>query len=226
MGYTTSHDAHDFFCAAAMLCCHQVNLRCQRRATKHQLNLLKSLREIDLCSIMTKSLGETAHLAAQGTDDIDIMMSSPVLRAEVKYLRPGPQLWSEVKKDWDWLLSLNNTNGEFRKNAFVIFWPGTHLYDFTKCVCMPKCSTANTYGRARFAPFVPYADPVKKKKIYHLSFRNPIGRSWQISLPKGKAVKAALVGDLDHFMWAVVYTRTTIPRFTSDDVNAGKYAIT
>ena len=47
-------------------------------------------REIDLTARLALQFGPEAGLAAQGTSDLDLVISSPTLRAEVKFLRRKP----------------------------------------------------------------------------------------------------------------------------------------
>lgn len=140
MGYSTPHHAREFLVGASLAVVHDYQLRCQRRATSDKKALLGSTREIDLCSRLGAYFGPNAHLAAQGTNDIDLVVTGPTIRVEVKYFRPPARQWAILKDDWDWLLATSNTNDEFRRRAWVVFWPSAtaDMYKFTNCLSVTR----------------------------------------------------------------------------------------
>jgi hypothetical protein len=236
MGYNTPHDARDFFKAAAMFTCHQVILRCQRRPTpKLRRQELDEIREIDLCAMTASHFGSSAHLAAQGTDGVDIDIFSPTLRAEVKYPH-GSQAYSSFKKDkngvkrqvgvrrdWDTLLTKTNTGDEFRKFAWIVFWPSVKYYAFTDRLSVGKRS--KHYSREEYAPFLPCAVPAGRRNGEKLVWAAPALREYKLSLAGGKAVQVDIVGSPEHDLWAMVYTRTVFPRPEMDDIANGIFKI-
>jgi hypothetical protein len=218
MGYSTPHEAREYFAAAALFICHDYVIRCQRRQTKDKKLLLKSAAEIDLCARLAAPFGPTTSLAAQGklqSNSIDLIVSAPRLRAEVKYFRPPARNWSQVKKDWTWLLSCTSAGGEFKKRAWVVFWPSVELYAFTNCLSVPK-THGTQYSLLDFAPFAAYAEPEVPANgtNQRLRFKQP-ERTSILSLPGGKAVRVEVVGNISDPLWCAVYSRCVAGKATA-----------
>lgn len=212
MSYSTSHEIHEYLKAACLAVCHEYVLLCQRRADSAKRKILLQTREIDLCMRIARYFGASAHLAAQGTNDIDVIVDGPTIRAEVKYFPSPARAWSERanRKDWDWLLDTSNTNREFNKRAWIVFFPSTSFRKFTSCISVPR-SHNDRFSLLDFAPFTPFVETempphgVNQRLRYKPSDQIP--RTSTIQLPGGKRVLARIIGDFTHPLWAVVYTR-------------------
>jgi hypothetical protein len=214
MSYTTPHSVHEYLSAACLAINHDYIIRCQRRSIADKKALLTEAREIDLCARLGSFFGPVAHLAAQGQvgpNVIDLQITAPTIRAEVKYFRPPARAWDQLTHDWDWLLATSNNGEEFRKRAWVVFWPSTSsgMFTFTNCLSVPK-SHGTQYSSQDFAPFTPYAEPEMPPNGVNqrLRFRVP-SRVSVIDMPDGKAVRVDIVGACTHPLWAAVYTRLT-----------------
>lgn len=210
MGYRSPHHAREFLLGASLAVVHDYQLRCQRRTPKDKKRLLANTREIDLCARLASYFGPTANLAAQGTKDIDLAVTGPTIRAEVKYFRPPARHWASLCDDWEWLLGVPNTNDEFAKRAWVVFWPSTAsgMYEFTQCLSVAR-SSGPRYAKVDFAPFVPYVEPFVRTSSSNerLRFKDP-DRLTLIQLSGGKLVRVDVVGYRTAPLWCAIYTRT------------------
>ena len=101
MAYSTPHVAREFIFAASLRVCHHYVLTCQRLAKADKKLMLERTREIDLCSKLAEFFGPNAYLAAQGTNQIDLLVKGPTIQAEVKYFRPPARQWSNLTSDWN-----------------------------------------------------------------------------------------------------------------------------
>jgi len=230
MSYTTPHSAREFLFAGALFICHDYKLRCQRRAVKHKKELMRGTREIDLCAKLGVFFGPTAQIAAQGmrgNDAIDLAVSGPTIRAEVKYFNDQQSFSGKLARDWDWLLSTSNANQEFSRRAWVVFWPSSAngMFTFTNCLSVPK-SHGTQYSHKDYPPFLPYAEPEMPANGVNqrLTFRTPPRKSL-IKFTHGKKVRVDIVGEITDPLWCAIYTRlppgeTNIPltaQFDTDD---------
>ena len=224
MAYSTPHDARTYLFGVALFICHDFKLQCMRRSKKAKKDLLSETREIDLCARMASFFGPSAHLAAQGTDNVDLQIDGPTIRTEVKYFKKAQQFVGKLRKDWDRPLAISNTNSEFSKRAWVVFWPSTKSFTFTNCLSVPKSHGAQ-YSYADYAPFLPYAEPELPPhgNNQRLKFRAP-PRSSLVVIPGGKKVRVDIVGRISDPLWCAIYTRvvgaTGIPQadhFRTDD---------
>ncbi|MGH7983511.1 MAG: hypothetical protein ACREFF_10275 [Candidatus Udaeobacter sp.] len=212
MSYSTSHEIHEYLKAASLAVCHEYKLLCQRRSEEAKRQILLETREIDLCMRIARYFGASAHLAAQGTNDIDIIVDGPTIRAEVKYFPSPARAWSEQvnRKDWDWLLATSNTNREFNKRVWIAFFPSTAFRKFTSCVSVTRGHN-DRFSLLDFAPFAPFVEPELPPHGVNQRLRyKPVAqilRMSTIQLPGGKRVLARIVGDFTHPLWSVVYTR-------------------
>jgi hypothetical protein len=212
MSYSTSHEIHEYLQGACLAVCHEYVILCQRRADDDKRQILIETREIDLCMRVARYFGASAHLAAQGTNDIDIIVDGPTIRAEVKYFPSPARAWSDQAnhKDWDWLLATSSANREFNKRAWIVFFPSTAFHKFTACVSVTR-SQGDRFAISDFAPFAPFVEPelpangVNQRLRYKAAAQIP--RNSVIQLPGGKRVLARIVGDFTHPLWAVIYTR-------------------
>lgn len=210
MAYHSPHHAREFLVAASLAVVHDYALRCQRRTVSDKKELLANTREIDLCSRLASFFGPVAHLAAQGTRDIDLVVAGPTIRAEIKYFRPPAGQWVSLRKDWDWLLDVPSANDEFRKRAWVVFWPSASakMYKFTNCISVTR-SHGNQFSLEDFAPFAPYTEPVLplNGEKQRLRFKEP-DRLTILQMPHGKRVRVDIVGAQTGPLWCAIYTRT------------------
>ncbi len=210
MSYSTPHHGREYLKAACLSVCHDYALRSQRRAKKDKLELVLQTREIDLCARLASFFGPVAHLAAQGTSDIDLLIDAPTIRAEVKFFNSPARAWSGYRSDWDWLLSESNVGSEFSKRAWILFLPSIDLRAFTACVSVTK-SHGSAFSLEDFAPFSPFVEAVPTASGTSQMLRyKPVAvveRESIIKMPGGKQVRAELVGSQTHPIWAVVYTR-------------------
>jgi hypothetical protein len=199
MAYTVPHSAREFIVAATKMVCHDMQVRSMWLSERYRRNLVTNTREIDLCSGMTRFFGPTAYLAAQGTNDADLIIDGPTAEVEVKWVRERKCSWAEYEKDWNWLLGLANVNGNFRKKAFVAFWPNTDLYTLADTFQPPRDVDSNVKASLALAlsfdPTVAY-DINGDQTVY-------------TKLPQGKRVRADRVFGHTNAIWAVVYTRVT-----------------
>jgi hypothetical protein len=211
MAYQSPHHAREFLFAACLAIVHDYALRCQRRPSAERKQLLERTREIDLCARLADFFGPVAHLAAQGTDDIDLTVRGPTIRCEVKYFRPPAARWVDLQKDWDWLLGVSSANDEFRKRAWVVFWPSaaSGMYRFTNCLSVSKGAGGDSFCLQDYAPFSPYAEPVlpKSSRNQRLRFKEP-SRLSIIKMPGGKRVRVDIVGQHTSPLWCAICTRT------------------
>lgn len=124
MGYSSPHHGREFLRAAALGVCHHYQLRVQYRPPADRKRIiLEETAEIDVCGRLAGFFGANAYLSAQGSNGADVIVDGPTLRAEVKFLRENKTPWSEIVIDWNRLRDLNDTNGDFKKNGFLLFFP-------------------------------------------------------------------------------------------------------
>lgn len=210
MAYSTPHHAREYLKAACLSVCHDYVLRCQRRADKDKSALINATREIDLCARLASFFGPVAHLAAQGTSDIDLQIDGPTIRAEVKYFKAPARAWNNYRGDWDWLLEAKNTGNEFAKRAWILFLPSIDLRTFTSCVTVSK-SHGTSFSLEDFAPFAPFVEavPLASGVNQILKYKSAVSvpRETILELPGGKRVHVELIGSLTHPLWAAIYTR-------------------
>lgn len=216
MSYTTPHDAREYLKAAALRICHDYKLRCLGLGTSRTKTLLERTREIDLCARLADFFGPSAHLAAQGTDDIDLLVYGPTIKAEVKYLIGHKNSWANVKEDWDWLAQdATNAGNEFSKWAWLVFWPTIEQYRFTACQTVTR-DHGTQYSSEGYAPFVTYVEPRMPPTgaNQQLHFQATPPRVGYISMHGGKTVRVDIIGDTKHPLWCALYTRclsTAVP---------------
>lgn len=215
MAYTSPHGVREFLFASTLRIVHDLQIQSQRRTDADKKRILKAIREIDLCARLSSFFGPNGHLAAQGTNDVDLKVSGPTIRAEVKFLAPPTSTWlaagnTGVKADWDWLLAVTNNGGEFKKRAWVVFWPSTNIYKFTQCLTVRR-SHGSQFSLQDFAPFTPYAEPEMPPNgaNQRLRFKKLAPPTLSVlALPGGKRVRVDIVGDSKALIWAAIYTRT------------------
>lgn len=210
MSYSTPHDAREYLKAACLSVCHDYVLRCQRRKDRDKVELIAATREIDLCARLASFFGPVAHLAAQGTSDIDLQIDAPTIRAEVKFFKSPARAWNNYRADWDWLLAANNVGNEFSKRAWILFLPSIDLRRFASCVSVSK-SHGSAFSLNDFAPFSPFVEaiPTASGSSQRLAYKaiSSVNRESIIKMPGGKRVRVELVGSQNHPIWAVIYTR-------------------
>ncbi|CAG0978810.1 hypothetical protein PHYC_01651 [Phycisphaerales bacterium] len=209
MAYTTEHHAREWFGAAALMVCHDYNLRCQYLPEDKVRKLLEATYEIDVHARLASFFGPAATIAAQGRGELDVVVSTPPLRAEVKYLMLKPPVYvAGIKeKDWPSLLAVDPANGGFAQFAWVVFCPSARLYPVTRHISVPKAG--NRYSLANFAPLSPVVEPIMYRSSDNckLEWRANSERVHVIHLPDGKCVRVDLIGSLTDFLWALVFTR-------------------
>ena len=213
MGYSTPHEAREYLVAAALRVCHEYVLWCQRRSHADKRAYLREVNEIALCARVADYFGSTARIYAQGVSKIDIEVAGPTISAEVKYFRPPARSWASLQRDWNWLLGLSNTNQDFRKRAWLVFWPSSAsgMFTFTNCLSVTRGHGAQ-YSLSDFAPFSPYAQPAMPNQGLNqkLEFKQPSPVTI-LEIPGGKAVRVDIVGATTHPIWCAVYTRVVGP---------------
>ena len=178
-------------------------------SSKDKKRLLELTREIDLCAKLGEFFGPNAYLAAQGTNAIDIKVKGPTLQAEVKYFRPSARQWTDVRDDWDWLIELSNNNNNFDKNAWLVFFPSTSLYKFTKCLSVTK-TNGTQFNLVDYAPFLPIAQPIVPPhgKNEQLQFKSP-EKTTVLAIHGGRKVRVDIISKNTHPIWCAMYTRIT-----------------
>lgn len=210
MAYTTEHHAREWLGAAALMVCHDYNLRCQYLPTQYKQQLLSEAFEIDLHARLASFFGPAATIAANGQEELDVVVSAPTLNAEVKYLMAKRNGYKDqiADKDWAWLLGYTSANSNFERNAWVVFLPSVDLYSVTECISVPK-GHGQQYSLQDFAPLCPFVEPCKyaSSESHKLVWRSSIERLQAIVLPGGKAVRVDLIGSPNDYLWAMVYTR-------------------
>jgi hypothetical protein len=219
MAYRTPHAPREYISSSCLAVCHSFVIRCQRRSAQHKGELLRRTREIDLCAGISSFFGPVAKLAAQGTNDIDLIIGGPTIAAEVKYFRPPAKNWTNIRDDWDWLVDVNAAN-EVRRRIWIAFWPSTEMFKFTNCLSVAK-GHVHQYSLLDFAPFVPYAEPARPGKATNqfLKFKTPSRKS-VLYLPGGRKVQVDIVGDTVHPLWCAVYSRVS-PQAANAAITAG-----
>ena len=203
MAYSTPHNARDYLFAAALGVCHQYVLTFQRLALADKKRLLELTREIDLCAKLAEFFGPNAYLAAQGTSAIDLKVKGPTLQAEVKYFRPPAGQWTAIRDDWDWLIDMSNSNDNFDKNAWIVFFPSTSVYKFTKCLTVSK-TNGTQFNLSDYAPFSPFVDPVVPPTGVNeqLKFKTP-EQTTVLAIHGGKKVRVDVVSKNTHPIWCL-----------------------
>ncbi len=221
MSYSTPHHAHEYLKSACLSIIHEYTLACQRKSKAEREKIVLSKREIDLCARLAMHFGPEAGLAAQGSSDLDLVISSPTLRAEVKYLRRkigGKQpvnLWNAkkgVKHDWDWLLRLKNSGDTFKKTCLVFFLPSQSILQFHE-VCDVKAA-GKIYTKADYAPFVRLVRP-DKANPNQLVYQSKYPRDLLIRIGGKVIVRRQLVGSTASPIWALIYTRVGTNEYKS-----------
>jgi len=212
MAYTTPHHVREYLKAACLGVCHEYAFRCLGKPRAWKRQLVGKTTEIDLHARVGSFFGAPAFLSAQGRSAIDLIVDAPTIRAEVKFFRPPAKAWADLNGDWDWLLSVTNNGREFRKRAWIVFWPGKSVALFTNCLTVTK-SLGNNFAPADYAPFSPYVEPVMPKNGVNqrLAFKSEknILRLTLLRLPNGKRVLVEIVGSVNHPVWCAIYSRLT-----------------
>jgi len=212
MSYSTPHHAHEYLKAACLAIVHSYTLAAQRKNSAEVLRMVCNKREIDFNARLGLFFGPEASLAAQGTSDLDLLISSPTIKAEVKFLRrkaDGKQpvnIWGSKKgpkHDWEWLLGLTNEGDAFKKHALVFFVPGQDVISFEEACRIRPAGTKFT--RHDYAPFVNLVkpDPGNPKSLIYTSKPN---RDYLINIGN-KCVRRQMVGSLSSPVYALIYSR-------------------
>jgi hypothetical protein len=213
MSYKTPHHAHEFLKAACLTIVHEYTLACQRKSQNERRNIVLLKREIDLHSRLAMHFGPEASMAAQGTSALDLSISSPRIRAEVKYLRRKPNtyqpvnLWNGkkgVKHDWEWLLQLKNVGDAFRKTVLVFFLPSKSFLEFHQ-VCDLK-PVGTSFQKSDYAPFVRLVrrDPSNTSRLI---YRDKAPHDLLIRMGGKVIVRRQMIGFTSQPIWALVYSR-------------------
>lgn len=216
MSYTTPHHANEFMKAAALAVVHQMVLACQRRQRQWKADFLRGKKEIDFNARLALFFGVEAYISAQGSDGKDLHIKSPILTVELKYLRPKPtqdhpqNSWDAViGKDWEWLLRLKNVGDAFKKSAFVVFLPGTHLFPFHFNFQVPKKHFNGQLRERDYAPFLHLvtANPAAPRELNY----SP-SAAWERDVllwRQGSKVRIRrqIVGDPEDPVWCLIFSR-------------------
>ena len=212
MAYTTPHHVREYLKAACLGVCHEYAFRCLGKNAAQKRQLVGKTTEMDLHARVGAFFGAPAFLSAQGRSVRELIVEAPTIRAEVKFFRPPAKAWTNLKDDWDWLLSVTNNGREFRKRAWIVFWPSKSVASFTNCVSVTK-SMGNRFASADYAPFSPYVEPMMPKTGVNerLAFKTEknIPRWTLLNLPNGKRVLVEIVGSVNHPVWCAIYSRLT-----------------
>jgi hypothetical protein len=227
MGMSTPHHAREWFTAAALRVCHEYRSTLQYKPKERAVELLKDTLEIDVHAKLSAFFGTTSNIFAQGRGDIDVRVRAPRLDAEVKFLVNKRNSYAEVFKDWTGLVSINNTNDKFARQAWVVFLPKKDWFTFLDCQSVERPSGTN-YTWAKIAPFLPFAEPFLEPtwNYERMRWRDTVARLSVVLLPQGKKVRVDVVGEPKDHLWAVIYTRITpdeheaLKTFAKIDVDA------
>lgn len=213
MSYKSPHHAHEFLKAACLTIVHEYTLACQRKTEAERRKIILSKREVDLQSRLAIHFGPEASLAAQGTSALDLSISSPRIRAEVKYLRRKPggrqpvNLWNANKgvgHDWRWFLNLSGNGDNFRKTCLVFFFPSKNLLTFDQVCDLKPAGTS--FQRTDYAPFLGLVGPDPKNSAL-LKYRNKPLQDLLIRLGGKVIVRRQMIGYLSQPIWALIYSR-------------------
>lgn len=201
---------------------HETKVRLAGHSLARKKEDLRSLREIDLCARLAHFFGASARLAAQGTAAIDLEVHGPIIRAEVKYLRPPAQSHDVVAQDWEWLLAATNAGREFSKRAFIVFMPSgaQDMHSFSSCVSLRR--TRNGETQYAWSTIAPYRSFTRVGQTgggrQRLVWRQTPPRLAVLHFHGGKRVRVDLVGKRTDPIWAALYTRT-LPNATPEESN-------
>lgn len=221
MSYSTPHQAHEYLKSACMSIVHDYILACQRKSIAEKEGIVLLKREIDLTARLALYFGPEASLAAQGTSALDLVISSPTIRAEVKFLRRKPggkqpvNLWNAKKgpkHDWQWLLNLKNTGDTFKKSCLIFFLPSKGLLDFAE-VCDLKPSGAK-YTKQEVAPFLRLVRP-NPANPKQLIYRDKYPRDLLIRMGGKVIVRRQVVGSTSNPIWALIFSRVGTNEYKS-----------
>ncbi len=213
MSYKTPHHAHEFLKAACMTIVHEYTLACQRKTEDERRKIVLLKREVDLQSRLVVHFGPEASLAAQGTSALDLSISSPIIRAEVKYLRRKPDgkqpvnLWNAkkgVRHDWEWLLNLSSAGEAFKKTCLVFFLPSKSFLEFHEVCDLKPAGTS--YIPMDYAPFVRLVRPDSANKL-KLVYRDKSPTDLLIRMGGKVIVRRQMIGFPSQPIWALVYSR-------------------
>lgn len=171
---------------------------------------MEQTREIDLCAKLANFFGPNGYLAAQGTNQIDLKIKGPTLQAEVKYFRPPAKQWTAINDDWNWLINIENTNNNFNKNAWLVFFPSISLYSFPNCLSVTR-SNGTRFSLNDYAPFAPFVIPENTKNGVNekLRWSKTPDQVSIIALYGGKKIRVDIVGSNSHPVWCAIYSRLT-----------------
>jgi hypothetical protein len=219
MGYTSAHSAHEFMTAACLFINHEYILACRGKSKEAQKQMVLGKREIDFNSRLALFFGPEASIAAQGTSDKDLIVSSPTIRTEIKYLRrkssnkQPTNPWSGpkgIKHDWEWLLKQSANGNEFKKMSLVFFLPSKQFLKFHE-VCSIAVPSGG-YKKKDYAPFVRLVQPSSKniKRLAYVS--NPV-RDLILNIQGKVKVRRQIVGSLSDPIWALVFSRVGTKEF-------------
>ena len=213
LSYVTPHHAHEFCKAVMLQIVHDHVLACQRRNQSDIKKLLLSKREVDFQACFSRFFGPEASLRAQGVSGIDIRVESPILNVEVKYLRKKPgsdqpvNVWGDVMKDWDWLLSFSNSGDSFKKSAWIVLLPAIDQFEFHMNFQVPKKEQKSGLQPKHFAPFIGIVevDPVTPSRLRYTSggHRDAVLKQSGTKI----AVRRQSIGDQKDPIWGLTFSR-------------------
>lgn len=216
MSYTTPHHAHEFMKAASLAVVHEMVLACQRRPQEWKLEFLRGKKEIDFNARLGLFFGVESYISAQGSDGKDLIIESPTMRVELKYLRPKPtsnspqNTWDDViGKDWHWLMGLKNAGEAFKKSAFIAFLPGTTNFRFHLCFQVPKKQFHQQLHERDYAPFVKLVTP-NATAPRELEYTPHAGWERDVLLWKRGSklrVRRQIVGHPEDPVWCLIFSR-------------------
>jgi len=211
MSYSTPHHVRDYAIGATLAINHAYSVQCNRRTEEDRRSILSDTREIDLCARLSTYFGFSSRLNAQGRDEADVVTAAPPFEIEVKYLFPGRTNWGELSADWDWLRTLTNNGGVFRRRALIWFWPSIELYRITQCISVTR-DRPSAFSERCLAPLWPFVNVelpphgANQRLVFaEPDHQGPHG----VQLPNGRRFCIDIVGSVTHPLWASVYTRLT-----------------
>jgi len=216
MSYKTPHHAREFMKAAALAVVHQYVLAFRGKQPPIVTQLLLRKKEIDFNSRLALFFGPEASISAQGVKGVDLHLEAPILEVELKYLRRKStqnqpvNSWTQVMKDWRWLLDRTNENGNiFRQSAWVVFLPSTKLFTFHSNFQVEGKQLVN--GQIVDADYAPFRKLVAPNPAAPTELQYA-AEKWERDVLLHKTgtkllVRREIVGNPAHPVWCLIFSR-------------------
>jgi hypothetical protein len=200
--------------AASLAIVHQYFLAYRQKTIAQKQELLLARREIDFNSSLALFFGPEASISAQGVSSIDLELSNPILKVEIKYLRRNKTTTQPVNKhtgvmkDWNWLLRRSSQGFEFKQCSWVVFLPSKDIFDFHSNFQVPQGGANGPPAVSSYAPFLGLVrpDPIAQTQLAYRSGTFPREAILRRTNPAARVYRE-VVGNPSHPVWCLIFSR-------------------